>query len=270
MAQEPEEAPLGDEEEEGGPIKPFLEHLEDLRWVLIKCITALIVGMVICMPGAPRIIAFLTRPVPPQIRLEFFGPLDGFWVSMKLAFFGGLVLAFPFVLYVLMDFVLPALKKKERKYIVRALGVGIGMFLAGASLCYFVMLTISLRATVQFNIWLGIPTSMWRAQEYFSFVSWFIIGMGAAFELPVIVLTLVKLGIIEHRFLVKSRKYVFVINLVVCSFITPDFVTTFFMLVPMQILLESCIWISGYWERQKRLQEAALMASEPGHGSMTD
>ena len=268
MADEPEDVHL--EEEEGGPIKPFLEHLEDLRWVLIKCIVALIIGMSACMAGTPYLIKVLTYPKPPQIKLEFFGPLDGFWISMKLSLFGGIILGLPYILYVILDFVLPALKKKERKYIIRALGIGLGLFVAGAALCYFLMLTLSLRATVQYNAWLGIPTSMWRAQEYFSFVSWFIIGMGAAFELPVIVLTLVKLGLIEHSWLVKSRKYVFVINLVVCSFITPDPVTTIFMIVPMQILMESCIWISAYWERQKKSQEAALMASESGHASVTD
>ena len=269
MAHEPEEPPFN-EEEEGGPVKPFLDHLEDLRWVLIKCVVALIVGMSICMAAVPYMITFLKRPLPAQIKLEFFGPLDGFWISMKLAFFGGMILALPYILYVIMDFVLPALKKNERKYVLRALGVGFGLFLGGAALCYFVMLPISLRATVQYNAWLGIPTSIWRAQEYFSFVSWFIIGLGLAFEMPVVILTLVKLGVIEHSFLVKSRRYVFVINLVVCAFITPDPITTVFMIIPMQILLEACIWISRYWERQKKSYQEALMASEPGHGSTTD
>jgi sec-independent protein translocase protein TatC len=269
MAQEPEESPLA-EEEEGGPVKPFLDHLEDLRWVLIKCVVALIVGMSICMAAAPYMIGFLKRPLPPRINLEFLGPLDGFWITMKLAFFGGIILALPYLLYVIMEFVLPALKKKEKKYVLRALGVGFGLFMAGAALCYYVMLPISLRATVQYNTWLGIATSIWRAQEYFSFVSWFIIGMGLAFEFPVVVLTLVKLGVIEHSFLVKSRRYIFVINLVFCAFITPDPVTTIFMIIPMQLLLEGCIWISRYWERQKKKQMEALMATEPGHGSMTD
>ena len=269
MAQEPEEPPF-DQEEEGGPVKPFLDHLEDLRWVLIKCVTALIIGMSVCMAATPYMITFLKRPLPPEIRLEMLGPLDGFWISMKLSLFGGVILALPYLLYVIMEFVLPALKKTERKYVLRALAVGFGLFLSGAALCYFVMLPISLRATVQFNAWLGIPTTMWRAQEYFSFVSWFIVGMGLAFEMPVVVLTLVKLGIIQHSFLVKSRRYVFVINLVVCAFITPDPVTTIFMIIPMQILLESCIWISAYWERQKKSCQEALMASEPGHGSTTD
>ena len=269
MAQEPEESPF-DGDDEGGPVKPFLDHLEDLRWVMIKCVTALIAGMTICMPAVPYLINFLKRPLPAATKLEFMGPLDGFWISMKLSFFGGIILSLPFILYFIMGYVLPALKKNERKYVLRAISIGAGLFLAGASLCYFVMMPISLKAVIQYNAWMGIPTTFWRAQEYFSFVTWFMLGMGLAFEMPVVILTLVKLGIIEHSFLVKSRRYVFVINLVVCAFITPDPLTTVFMIIPMQILLEACSWISRDWERQKKRALEALMASEPGHGSATD
>ena len=89
-------------------------------------------------------------------------------------------------------------------------------------------------------------------------------------EMPIVLLTLVKLGIIEHKTLVKSRRYVFVINLVVCSFITPDAVTTIFMIIPLQILLEASIWISSHWERQKKREEAALMTSEQSHQAVSD
>jgi len=273
MAQEPEELPEHSEEEEGGPIKPFLEHLEDLRWVLIKCVSALVIGMVICMIAAPYLVKVLRYPLDwsgANIKLEFFGPMSGFWVSMKLGLFGGIVLSLPFLLYFIGDFVIPALKKNERKYFGRAVVIGAGLFLSGVALCYFVMLKMSLQAVAQYNTWLNVPTEIWRAEEYFSFVSWFMIGMGLSFELPVLVLTLVKIGILEHSTLVKSRKYIFVINLVVCSFITPDPVTTIFMIVPMTILLEICILISAYWEKQKKTAEAALLASGVEQGSTPD
>jgi len=267
MAQEPEE-PLV-EEEEGGPIKPFLDHLEDLRWVLIKCISAILIGMALCMAGAPYVVHFLQRPLPKTMKLEMFGPLDGFWISVKVGLFAGLVVALPYILYVIGEFVLPALKKREKKFFLNAVTIGAGLFLAGAALCYFVMLPISLNAVVKFNIWLGIASTIWRANEYFSFVCWFIVGMGLSFELPVIVLTLVKLEIIEHRTLVKGRSYFVVINLIVCSFITPDFVSTFFMILPMQVLYEICILISAYWQRQKKRAEAALLTTQPGHEEKT-
>ena len=263
MAQEPEEPLL--EEEEGGPVKPFLDHLEDLRWVLIKCIAAVLIGMSLCMAGAPQVVTFLKRPLPPVMKLEMFGPLDGFWISIKVSVFAGLVLALPYILYVIGSFVLPALKKTEKKYFLHAISIGAGLFLAGAALCYVVMLPISLNAVVKFNIWLGIVSTIWRANEYFSFVCWFVVGMGLSFEMPVIILTLVKLEIIQHSTLIKSRRYFFVINLVVCAFITPDFVSTFFMILPLSVLFEICILISSHWERQKKRAEAALLTTQEGH-----
>src|SRR3954470_4130075 len=126
MADEPLEPPL--EEEEGGPVKPFLDHLEDLRWVLIKCIASLIVGMTVCMVGAPYLVEWLRRPLPHGIRLEWLGPAESFMVSMKIALYGGIVLALPLMLYVIGSFVLPALKRTEKKYFVQAISVGAFLF----------------------------------------------------------------------------------------------------------------------------------------------
>lgn len=268
MADEPVEPPL--EEEEGGPVKPFLDHLEDLRWVLIKCISSLIVGMGVCMAASPWLVRILSRPLPPGMKITVFGPGEGFMLSMKISFFGGISLALPLILYFVGQFVLPALKKNEKRYFLHAITIGAGLFFSGVLLCYFAMLPISMKALVQFNSWLQLTTEAWRAGEYFSFVCWFMIGMGLSFELPVVLLSLVKLGIIEHRTLVKSRRYVFVVNLVVSAFITPDFITTFFMIIPLTILLEACIAISHYWERKKKSEESALLASEPGHPSLPD
>jgi sec-independent protein translocase protein TatC len=90
----------------------------------------------------------------------------------------------------------------------------------------------------------------------------FMVGMGLSFEIPVILLTLVRMGLVPHEWLTKGRPYFFVINYGLCAFITPDFISTFFMVIPVQLLLEGCILISKYWERQKRAEEAALAASE--------
>jgi sec-independent protein translocase protein TatC len=211
--------------------------------------------MVICMVAAPQVVKVLQYPLDwsgTGMKIQWINPMGGFWASMKLAFFGGIVLGLPFLLYFIGDFVIPALKKNERKYFGRAVVIGAGLFLSGVALCYFVMLKMSLRAIVQYNRWLNVPTEFWQADQYFSFVSWFMLGMGLSFEMPVLILTLVKIGVLEHRTLVKSRKYIFVINLVVCSFITPDPITTIFLVVPMRLLLEMCRVISAYGEKQKK------------------
>jgi sec-independent protein translocase protein TatC len=262
-------------EEEGGPVKTFLEHLEDLRWTLIKVIASLGIGMVVCMAAANKIVAFLTWPLTNSgtpVKLQFLSPLGPFNVTMKIALYGGISLALPFILYFIAEFVMPALKAHEKNFFRRAFMIGTGLFIGGMILCYFLVLPITIRATVQFTAWLGgdiIPTDFWRAEDFFQFVILFMVGMGVSFELPIVVLALVKVGILPHAWLVKGRRYFLVANLVVCSFITPDFVSTIFLVLPVQVLLEICIWISWYWERKKKraLEQTALPVQEPRGGS---
>jgi sec-independent protein translocase protein TatC len=264
MADEPLELLPDNGEEEGGPVKTFLEHLEDLRWVLIKCLSALLLAMAACMAAAPQITRFLTYPLARagiDVKPNPMGPLGGFIISMKMALYGGITLALPLILYIIGSFVLPALKKNEKKYFVRAFIIGGGLFLAGLSLCYFLILPISLKGLVQYNNWMGLPTDIWRAEEYFGFVILFMVGMGLSFEIPVVILTLVRVGIIPHEFLIKGRAYFFIANLVICAFITPDAVSTIFMVIPVQVLMEICILISKGWERQKRIAEAIAAAT---------
>jgi sec-independent protein translocase protein TatC len=264
MADEPLQTVPDPEEEEGGPVKTFLEHLEDLRWVLIKCFVSLALGMVTCMAAANWITAFLQKPLKDSgagITLEAIDPLGPVMIIMKVGLYGGITIALPFILYFIADFVLPALKKNEKKYFKRAFAIGTVLFFSGVALCYFAVLRISLLGLIAMNKWLGLGATVWRAQEYHSFVIMFMVGMGLVFELPVVLLTLVRIGIISHETLVKSRVYLFIGNMVICAFITPDVASTFIMVIPVQVLIEICIMISRYWERQKRIAEAAALAS---------
>lgn len=264
MAQEPEDAHL-QSEDEGGPVKPFLDHLEDLRWVIIKVLASLVVGMVVCMVAAPTLVNLLKRPMVEAglaIDLNPFGPMGGMMVWMKISLYGGITLALPFILYFVGEYILPALHAHEKRYFLGAFAVGGGLFLAGVVLCYVFMLKLALVGMVQFNQWLGFSSDYWRAEEYFSFVVLFMVGMGLSLEVPVVVLTLVKIGVIPHEWLVNGRRYFFIGNLVLCAFITPDFMSTFFMVIPVQVLMEICILISRYWERQKRLAAGELAPTD--------
>jgi sec-independent protein translocase protein TatC len=257
MADELEEQSPGLEEldDEGGPVKTFLEHLEDLRWVIIKCLAALLLAMVFCLAASPLLMGFLMRPLlqtGAEIRIEFLGPLGGIFSSMKIAFYGGLCLALPFLLYFIAEYVMPALKRSEKKFFMRAFMFGGGLFLAGVALCYFVALQISLKGMAAYNAWLGLPADLWRAEEYFQFVTLFMILMGLCFELPIVLLSLVKLGIIDHTNLRKSRPYFILGISFLIAFITPDFVSTIFLVIPVLILVEICIWIAWYWDRQRK------------------
>ena len=269
MAREPEGDRSEDEEAGGGPVKSFLEHLEDLRWVLIRCVSALVVSMCFCLYAADDIFWVLKGPLLLSgigVELQWLTPVGGIMAMMKIALWGGITLALPFLLYFTAGYILPALTTKERKYFRLAFLVGGGLFLLGVMLCYHVVLGISLTGLDRINRWLGVDTVYWQADAYIAFVVMFMIGMGLSLEFPVVLLTLVRLGVIPHEWLVKGRKYFILINCAVCAFISPDGISTIFMVIPVLLLTEICILISAYWERQKRSAENNLMA--PGREEM--
>ena len=319
-----------EQEEEGGPVKSFLEHLEDLRWVLIKTASAVGVAMLLCLIAGNYVVRIVERPlnnakirypksaqvvtfffadnklgsftidtnkhaafpfstnrfVPVQIEpmtivgpngtnqvLGFrvdtnaapdafqklhidivnLSPTGAFLVAFQVAFYGGLALASPFVFYFIAQFVFPALKMKEKKYIYRGLGAGLVLFMTGVCFCYFALLPVALAASVQYSEWLGFSANQWRAEDYIGFVCKFMLGMGLGFELPVVILTLVKIGVLNYRLLSKARRYMIVINLVLGALLTtPEVITQVLMAVPLQLLYEISVWIAWYWERQDR------------------
>jgi sec-independent protein translocase protein TatC len=337
MADEPVAEHLDEQpEEEGGPVKSFLEHLEDLRWVLIKSGVAAGVAMLACLLAGNYVIRVLEWPlrkapvrhaagtqrvrvvlgtnqlsvlnitandplasvvgtnrfvrleIMPVIRgtnqaLEWtaqddseapreqglpikivnFSPAGSFVVATKVAFYGGLVLAAPFIFYFLAHFVFPALKMREKKYIYRGLAFAGGLFAAGVCFCYFILLPVALTASVQYAEWLGFTADQWRAEDYVGFVCKFMLGMGVGFELPVVVLTLVKIGVLNYRLLASGRRYVIVISAVLGAILTtPEVITQILMAFPLYMLYEICVWVAWYWERQDKKREAAEAAGD--------
>ncbi|MCS7090019.1 MAG: twin-arginine translocase subunit TatC [Verrucomicrobiota bacterium] len=332
MAAEPDDIWQEDEENEGGPVKPFLEHLEDLRWTLIKVFVSLAVAMLVCLMAGNHLVSFLVYPlkvasrfhapssgsavtlewgtnmlgrldrsnvmrwlpglatnvqalqvVPvemsgrwvlalePQLRpqapepevlvlLKNYSPISAFMVAVKLALYGGLVLALPFMLYFIGEFVLPALKVHEKRFVLRALAIGGCLFLLGMAFCYFVMLEVALSATVQFSSWLGFRADEWRAEDYITFVSLFMLVMGLSFELPIVLLALVKVGVLDYQKLRAFRPYWVVTELVLCAFLTPsgDPFTMLLMAIPVHFLYEISTVIAWFWARreQRRLYGA--------------
>lgn len=337
MVEEPEAERLDEQEaDEGGPVKSFLEHLEDLRWVLIKSGTAAGVAMLLCLLGANYVVGILQWPLRrapirhpkntqsvrvffgntqvsvfhvatndplasltgtnPFVRLQLapvivndqqllgikvlpdteaeqreqlpiqivtLTPAGSFIVATKVAFYGGLVLASPFIFYFVANFVFPALKLRERKYVYLGLTFGLGLFICGVCFCYFVLMPVALAASAAYAEWMGFGVTQWRAEDYIGFVCKFMLGMGLGFELPVVVLTLVKLGILNYSMLSKARRYVIVINFVLGAVLTtPEVITQVLMALPLQLLFEISVWIAWYWERKEKKRLAAEAAAE--------
>ena len=179
------------------------------------------------------------------IQIINLSPAGAFIVATKVAFYGGLVLSAPFIFYFVAIFVFPALKMREKKYIYRGLAFGVGLFAGGVCFCYFVLMPLALAASVQYSEWLGFSAYQWRAEDYISFVCRFMLGMGLGFEMPVIILTLVKIGVLNYRTLASARRYVIVINVILGAVLTtPEVITQILMAIPLQFLYEASVWIA--------------------------
>ncbi len=185
-------------------------------------------------------------------------PTETFVLSMKLAFFAGIVLAFPLLLMFILQFVLPGLHEQERKILWPAMAVGFGLFIGGVLFAYFFVLP---RALLFFYEWggdLGVSND-WRIGEYISFATQFTLLFGVSFELPVVVMVMVKLGLLTYETMAKTRSYAIVAIFIAAAVITPtpDVMTLLLMALPMIVLYEMCIWMAWFDRKKNRAAEAA-------------
>ncbi len=239
--------------------KPFLEHLEDLRWTLAKMAITLVIAMVICFAFRSSLVRIMQWPLhelEPKIgALRAMGVTDSMTISFRLSFYAGIVLSFPLLLYFLAEFVLPALTAMEKRLVLPGILVSFALFLTGVLACYYWLLPTTVLFFFNDTASLG-WTVAWTVQEYYSFATRFTIGFGLAFELPVVVLALVRLGLVTHAFMARTRPYAIVLIFILATIITPtpDVLTLIAMSLPMCLLYESCIWIA--WLMQRRAQKA--------------
>jgi sec-independent protein translocase protein TatC len=235
--------------------KPFLEHLEDLRWTIVKMAITLLVAMVLCFVFRTTLVQVMQQPlhdVDPKIgALRALGVTDSFTISFRLSFYAGIVISFPILLYFIAEFVLPALTAMEKRYLFPAIIVSFGLFLTGVLACYYWLLPKTILFFFKDTQSLG-WTPAWTVQEYYSFVTRFTIGFGLAFELPVVVLALVRFGLITYAFMKRTRPYAVVLIFLMATIITPtpDVLTMIAMAMPMCLLYESCIWIAWFMQRK--------------------
>jgi sec-independent protein translocase protein TatC len=146
---------------------------------------------------------------------------------------------------------LPALTAVEKRFLFPAIFVSFALFLLGVMVCYSWLLPKTILFFFHDTESLGwAPT--WTVQQYYSFVTRFTIGFGFAFELPVVVLALVRFGLMTYRFMARTRPYAVVLIFILATIITPtpDILTLIAMALPMCLLYESCIWIAWFMERR--------------------
>ena len=236
--------------------KPFLEHLEDLRKMLLRCLASLAVGMCISFPFVPKIMDLLYRPlhqlgIDPEERIIALGMTTGIKTIITVGLWSGAIIAAPLMIAFICQFVFPGLLEKEKKVLIGSSGFALLLFLSGVGICYFKTLPFAVDIMFKFSSWAGLSVDQIRVEDYLSFNLKLLLGFGLAFELPEILYVLGHLGLINSRQLREKRRHVLVGLLVLAMFLTPPEIFTQLMLaVPLFILYEICIWLIYFKEKR--------------------
>jgi sec-independent protein translocase protein TatC len=217
----------------------FLDHLEELRRRLLLSILAVTAGFLVCWAFAEKIYGKLQEPLThflaPGDKLAYTRLTAPFFLYMKVAFFAGIFVAAPIILFQVWLFIAPGLYKKERRLAAPFIISGSIFFLVGGYFGYRFLLP----ATCGFFIETGKQfKQMITVDDYFSFASTIILASGVVFETPIIIFFLSRLGIVTPAFLMQKFKYAVVLSFVVAAVVTPtpDAVTQASLAVPMILL----------------------------------
>jgi sec-independent protein translocase protein TatC len=247
----------------------FLEHLEELRVRLIHSIVALLVGFLACWNFRDQIFDFLTQPLRqayPGIKFITTGPSEALILNMKMAFFVGIFVAAPYVLYQVWAFIAPGLYPHEKVYAVPFIVAGSLFFIGGACFGHFYLFPLTFRFLGEFAG--DDMTYMPKVDEYYSFYSWFLLGLGLVFQLPVVIFVLSRIGLVTPRFLIRNFKFAVLAAFVVSAIITPtpDIVTQSLLALPMIGLYLLGVGVAALFGRPRReplSAEARTRAASP-------
>jgi len=260
----------------------FWEHLEELRWHVIRSLIAVVVLAIVAFVNrhfifdtiilAPkdsgfitnRLLCNLSRIISVEglcidnlslniINIKMSGQ---FLVHMWVSLIAGIIVAFPYIIFEVWSFIRPALYSKEKKYSRGAVLISSLLFLLGVLFAYFLIvpLTINFLGTYQVSDFVQNSVSL---NSYISTVVSVSFGVGIVFELPVFVYFLTKVGIITPHYMRKNRKYMIVILLIISAIITPpDVISLILVVIPLLILYEISIGISSHVYKRKRIEMA--------------
>jgi len=233
---------------------PFTAHLEELRQRLIKSFAAVGIGFVVCYFFKEKLFELLALPLIRAMKsgehLIYTSLPEAFFVYLKTAFLGALLLASPVILYQFWMFVAPGLYDRERKLAMPILLMSTFIFVGGALFGYFIIFPYGFQFLLNFGGDTVRP--MPRMKEYVGFAAKLLLAFGLVFEMPLVITFLARLGILNSEVLKRYRKYAILIFFVVAAVLTPpDVITQTMMAVPMMLLYELSIIGARVFGRKK-------------------
>jgi len=250
---------LSKEDEE----KPFLDHLDDLRTMLVRMGITLISATIISFYFYKELFNAILYPMvlagfAPNIEearkllinIDVAGP---FMMAVNVSLIAAVIASFPLLLVFLLQFILPGLKSNEKKLLFPAIAIGTGLFLSGAAFSYWVVLPRALVFFSEFAASVG-ATQTWTIDNYVTFTTRFILVFGIAFELPIIVMALVKLDFLNFRIMISTWRHALIAITLFAAVVTPtpDVLTLMLMSGPLYVLYAICVILAYFMEKKDR------------------
>lgn len=226
----------------------LVEHLDELRTRIIICIGAIVVSGSVCFWQNQKILEIANDPIPNDVIQSqgpiTLGPAEAFTTTLTLAGYFAIVVALPVILYQAYAYVLPAFSDAERRKITPLVLMAPLLFIAGALFTYFLILPPAMEFLTNFNE--DQFNNQLRAKDYYSFFAMMLIVMGLAFEMPLFILALVRLGITTPEKLRKNRRYAILAIAVIAALLpTLDPVTLLLEMIPIILLFEGSIVLAS-------------------------
>ena len=239
------------------PEMPFWDHLEELRWRLIKSIIAILIGAGFSYAYSDIIMYWLINPTESlsiDLNLQVLKITSMFTVKLSVALFGGMILGLPVILYQFWRFISPAFEDKYGVAVIFTVLFSSAFFLLGMSFAYFVIIPFSLVFFTSLTAETIDVAYNFTLEGYLMYILWLIFGCGLLFQLPVISIFFTKIGILTPAFLREYRKFAVVVFLILGAVLTPpDPVSQILIVVPLIILYEFSILISKLFKPKDSL-----------------
>jgi sec-independent protein translocase protein TatC len=237
----------------------LVEHLEELRWRIFIMLGALVVTTIVAFAFHGHILDWLNHPLPADRRRTVtLGVVEPFTVSLTVSVYAGFLLALPVILWQLWSFFAPAFDPRSERRILHLVAFATALGAAGLAFGYWVLLPRAVHFLTHYDD--KHFTHLIQAKPYYAFVSTVLLGIVVVFELPMVVLGLVHLGVLTATRLRKSRRIgYFIVAVIALGLPGPDPVTTALELLPMWILFEGSIWLAVLVERRQPAPQEAVL-----------
>jgi sec-independent protein translocase protein TatC len=232
------------------------EHLEELRWGLLKSVLASVVAACACYYFSDVIFAFVVAPLKQNLQpgqnLIGTSVTEAFFFEIKVALAAGVLVASPVVFYQIWRFIAPGLSSRERKWVVPFVLCATLFFAGGAWFCYRLVLPIAFKYFIEQYETMGVNPAI-RIGEYFTFFFRMVLAFGATFELPVFTFFLVRIGVWDHRFMLRNFRYAILVSFVAAAMLTPtpDVINQSLLALPMLVLYVLSIGVAYVFRRSE-------------------